>query len=120
MEADFELVRAVDEARDSDGDGPCQRVVRDGHPVVEQVDASMNWPGFRGQAPGLGFRSTVAVPLFTAVGEPVAVLDLWSRSPIALEPLGAALAALFDSDGASTAWVAPAGLDPNLASFVLA
>ena len=73
----------------------------------------MNWPGFRGQALGLGFRSVVAVPLFTADGEPVAVLDLWSRSPIALEPLGAALVALFDFDGASTAWVAPAGLDPG-------
>ena len=113
LEADPELVRAVDEAQYPDGDGPCRRVVRDGQSVVQELDVSMKWPGFPGQAPGLGFRSAVAVPLFTAVGEPVAVLDLWSRSPIALEPLGAALVALFDSYGASTDWVAPAGLDPG-------
>jgi hypothetical protein len=113
LEADSELVRAIDEARYPDADGPCPRVLPDGQTVVEQSPASMNWPGFRGQALGLGFRSVVAVPLFTAEGEPVAVLDLWSRSPIALEPLGAALVALFDSYGASTAWVAPAGLDPG-------
>ena len=113
LEADFELVRAVDEAQDPDADGLCPRLVPDGQTVVEQFPASMNWPGFRGQALGLGFRSVVAVPLFTADGEPVAVLDLWSRSPIALEPLGAALVALFDSYGASTDSVAPAGLDPG-------
>ena len=111
LEADSELVRAIDEAQYPDADGPCPHVVPDGQPVVKQYHASMNWPGFRGQALGLGLRSVVAVPLFTADGEPVAVMDLWSRSPIALEPLGAALMALFDSYGASTAWVAPAGLD---------
>jgi len=113
LEADSELVLAVDEAQYPDGNGSCLPLVRDGHPVVKQPVASMNWPGFRGQALGLGFRSVVGVPLFTADGEPVAVLDLWSRSPIALEPLGAALVALFQSYAASTAWVTPAGLDPG-------
>jgi hypothetical protein len=40
-------------------------------------------------------------------------LNLWTRSPAALEPLRAALVVLFDSYAPTTAWVAPAGLDPG-------
>jgi hypothetical protein len=58
-------------------------------------------------------RSVVAVPLFTAVGPPVASLDVWSRSPVALDPLRAALVVLCDCHNAGTSWGAPAGLGPG-------
>ena len=113
LETDSELIRAIDEAQYPDANEPFPCTMPDEQSVVKRSQAPMNWPCFRGQALGLGFCSVVAVPLFTADGEPVAVLDLWSRSPMALEPLGAALVGLFDSYGASTAWAAPAGLDPG-------
>jgi hypothetical protein len=113
LEADPELVRAVDAAQYAEDDGPCLRALRDGHPAGGQIDTAINWPGFRAQSLRLGLRSVLAVPLFAAADSPVASLNLWTRSPAALEPLGAALVVLFDSYAATTAWVAPAGLDPG-------
>ena len=113
LEADPELVRAVDAAQYADDDGPCLRALRDGHPAGGQIDTAINWPGFRAQSLRLGLRSVLAVPLFTAATSPVASLNLWTRSPAGLEPLGAALVVLFDSYTPTTAWVAPAGLDPG-------
>ena len=113
LEADPELVRAVDEAQYADGEGPCLSAVRDGHPAGGEIDTSVNWPGFRQQSLALGLRSVVAVPLFTAASRPVASLNLWSRSPAALEPLRAALMVLFDSHAPTTEWVAPGELDPG-------
>jgi hypothetical protein len=107
------LVRAVDAAQYAEDDGPCLRALRDGHPAGGQIDTAINWPGFRAQSLRLGLRSVLAVPLFTAANSPVASLNLWTRSPAALEPLRAALVVLFDSYAPTTAWVAPAGLDPG-------
>jgi hypothetical protein len=111
VEADPELVRAVDEAQYADDDGPCLRALRGGHPAGGQIDTAITWPGFRAQSLRLGLRAALAAPLFAAATSPVASLNLWSRSPAALDPLRAALVALFDSYAATTAWVAPAGLD---------
>ena len=119
LEADPELVRAVDAAQYADDDGPCLRALRDGHPAGGQIDTAINWPGFRAQSLRLGLRSVLAVPLFTAANSPVASLNLWTRSPAALEPLRAALVGLFDSYAPTTAWVAPAGLDPGERRLVM-
>jgi predicted transcriptional regulator len=113
VEADPELVRAVDAAQYADDDGPCLRALRDGYPAGGQIDTAVTWPGFRAQSLELGLRGALAAPLFTAANAPVASLNLWSRSPTALDPLRAALVGLFESYAATTAWVAPAGLDPG-------
>jgi hypothetical protein len=112
LEADPELVRAVD-AVYGESNGSCLRWLRDRRPSGGRGDASITWPGFRGQYLALGLRSVVAVPLFTAVGPPVASLDVWSRSPVALDPLRAALVVLCDCHNAGTSWGAPAGLGPG-------
>lgn len=118
LAADPELVRAVDEAQYAEDDGPCLRAVRGGHPQCERLDTSVNWPGFRGVAYRLGLRSVVAVPLFTAVGDPVASLNLWSRTAGGLRPLHAALVDLFGSHAALTDWVVPSGLHDGEAQLL--
>ncbi|MEP6463442.1 MAG: GAF and ANTAR domain-containing protein [Frankiaceae bacterium] len=118
LAADPELVRAVDEAQYAEGDGPCLRAVRGGHLAGERLDASVHWPGFRGAAHRLGLRSVIAVPLFTAMGDPVASLNLWSRAAGGLRPLQAALVDLFGSYAALTDWAVPAGFDPGEAQLL--
>ena len=113
LEADPESVRAVDAAQYAADDGPCLRALREGHPAGGQIDTATNWPGFRAQSLRLGLRSVLAVPLLAAASSPVASLNLWTRSSAALEPLRTALMELFDSYAPTTAWVAPAGLDPG-------
>ena len=50
VEADPELVRAVDEAQYADDDGPCLRALREGHPAGGPVDTAITWPGFRARS----------------------------------------------------------------------
>ena len=111
VQADPELVRAVDAAQYADDDGPCLRALREGYPAGGRIATAITWPGFRARSLELGLRSALAAPLFAAANSPVASLNLWSRSPAALDPLRAALVALFESYTATTAWMAPAGLD---------
>ena len=111
LEADPELVRAVDAAQYADDDGRCLRALREGYPAGGLIDTAVTWPGFRAQSLELGLRGALAAPLFAAANAPVASLNLWSRSPTALDPLRAALVGLFESYAATTAWMAPAGLD---------
>lgn len=111
LEADPQLVRAVDEAQYADGDGPCLRAVREGHPSGGAIDTSIDWPGFRLESLRLGLHGVLAVPMFAA-NQPIASLNLWSRSPDALEPLRDVLVVLFNAPVASD-WVAPTALDPG-------
>ena len=112
LEADPELVRAVDEAQYADDDGPCLRAMREGRPAGGEVDTSISWPGFRKQSLSLGLRSVLAVPLVSGANQPIASLNLWSRSADALEPLRSALALVFDSPAPTTDRMPPA-LDPG-------
>lgn len=111
-----ELVRAVDEAQYAEQSGPCLQAIQGGRPVDASVEASITWPGFRKEALRLGLRRAVSVPLWTARGEPVAALNLWSRSRRALDPLGLALTAAFAAydDRAQR----PALSDPGAAELV--
>lgn len=99
------------EAQYDQDDGPYLRGLRGGHPAEAQLDTSINWPGFRGEAHRWGLHSMVAVPLFTATGDPVASLDLWSRTAGGLSSLHAALVDLVDSHAVLTDWVVPVGFD---------
>lgn len=61
----------------------------------------------------MGRLQSVAVPLFTATGNPVASLNLWSRTSAGLQPPDAALNDLFGSDPALTDWHVAARSDPR-------
>jgi hypothetical protein len=113
LEADPDLVRVVDAAQYADDDGPCLRALREGYPAWWDIDTSITWSGFRAQSRRLGLHSALAVPLFTAASAPVASLNLWSRSPAALEPLHAAVVMLFDAYAARTSSASPAELAPG-------
>ena len=64
--------------------------------AVDEIDAATNpipgegvidWPGFHEQALRLGLHSSVSVPLHTGSGQPVAVLTLYGRDPVAMAPV---------------------------------
>jgi hypothetical protein len=92
-----QLALAVDEAQYADKSGPCLDALDTGAPtVVPHIDATMNWPGFRDAAMGLGLRSSLSVPLFAGRGVSTAALNLYGRDPAAMAPLSAGVLAVYD------------------------
>jgi hypothetical protein len=67
------LIRAVDTIERSE--------------TAEPFEGTIRWPGFHEQASGIGLRASVAVPLHTGCGRPVAVLHAYGRDPAAMAPL---------------------------------
>jgi hypothetical protein len=90
-----EMALAVDEAQYADGAGPCLETFDTGTvTAVPDVGATMQWPGFRDAAFGLGLRASLSVPLFAGRGDCVAVLNLYSHDPT---PMGALTAAVWET-----------------------
>ncbi|SNY69429.1 GAF domain-containing protein [Paractinoplanes atraurantiacus] len=83
-----ELIRAVDDAQYRDEAGPCVDALDGNAPVgVPDIDLTVQWPRFHEEAPGLGLRASVSVPLFAGRGDAVAVLNVYSRDRVAMAPL---------------------------------
>jgi hypothetical protein len=83
-----DLIRAVDEAQYADDAGPCLEALAEGAPVgVPDIDTTVQWPGFHQEAPRMGLRASVSVPLFAGRGDAVAVLNVYSHDHAAMAPL---------------------------------
>ncbi len=91
------LATAVDLAQYADDSGPCLDALADGIPVgVDDMDTTMAWPGFRRQAAQLGLTASLSVPLFAGSGATIAALNLYSHDAMAMIPLTARVAVLYD------------------------
>ncbi len=65
--ATSELATAVDKAQYADDTGPCLDALHDGTSVgVDDIPATMTWPGFREAATGMGLHASLSIPLFAA------------------------------------------------------
>lgn len=96
--ASSELAIAVDEAQYADRSGPCLEALQ-GTPVgVDSIAATMKWPGFRGQAAGIGLKASLSVPLFAGSGATIAVLNLYGHDPVTMIPLNARVWAVYHND----------------------
>ncbi|GIF02686.1 GAF domain-containing protein [Actinoplanes siamensis] len=94
--ASSEVAIAVDEAQISDRVGPSLQALDTGEPVgVPDVAATMDWPGFHALAPTLGLQASVSVPLHMGRGAPGAVLNLYGRDDVAMQPLIFGVAQLY-------------------------
>jgi hypothetical protein len=83
-----DLIRSVDAAQYADDAGPCLEALDRSAPVgVPDIDTTVQWPGFHQEAPRMGLRASVSVPLFAGRGEPVAVLNVYSHDHAAMAPL---------------------------------
>ncbi len=96
--ASSELAIAVDQAQYADQSGPCIDALQ-GTPVgVDNIAATMRWPGFRGQAARIGLKASLSVPLFAGSGTTIAVLNLYGHDPVTMIPLTARVWAVYDND----------------------
>ena len=87
-----DLIRAVDEAQYADDAGPCLEALTRAAPVgVPDIDTTVQWPGFHQEAPRMGLRASVSVPLFAGSGDAIAVLNVYSHDHAAMAPLIAAI-----------------------------
>ncbi len=87
-----DLIRAVDEAQYADDAGPCLEALARSTPVgVPDIDTTVQWPGFHQEAPRMGLRASVSVPLFAGRGDAVAALNVYSHDHAAMAPLIAAI-----------------------------
>jgi hypothetical protein len=100
--ATSELAHAVDQAQYTDNSGPCLQALTDGTPVrVDDIDATMTWPGFRAAAAKLGLHASLSVPLFAGSGTTVAVLNLYGHDPVTMIALSGHVWTIYDSDPAA-------------------
>ena len=94
--ANSALARAVDDIQYAEHAGPCVQAADTEKLVsVPDINATMNWPGFRTTALSLGLQTSLSVPLTAAGGVPIAVLNLHSRDAAAMAPLLDAVWALY-------------------------
>ena len=99
--ATSELATAVDKAQYADDNGPCLAALHDGTPVgVDDIPATMTWPGFREAAVRMGLHASLSIPLFAASGAPIAALNLYSHDPLAMAPLNAGVWTVYNTDSA--------------------
>ena len=99
--ATSELATAVDQAQYADDSGPCLDALHDGTPVgVDDIPATMTWPGFRDAALRMGLHASLSIPLFAGSGAPIAALNLYSHDPLAMVPLNAGVWAVYNTDPA--------------------
>jgi hypothetical protein len=109
-----ELALAVDKAQYADDTGPCLDVMRSGVPeAVPEIDATVNWPGFREQAHRLGLRASLSFPIFAGRGVTIAALNLYSHDSADMAPLSVAVLAAYDSEIEDPAVPGPEDLDPG-------
>jgi hypothetical protein len=114
-----EVALAVDEAQYADDSGPCLDALRTAEPTaVPQIDATVNWPGFRAEAYRLGLRASLSIPLFAGRGTPIAALNLYGHDTLAMAPLNAAVLATFESSGEDDAEPRSDDLGPGALQLV--
>jgi hypothetical protein len=95
--ASSELALAVDKAQYADDDGPCLQSLRDQAPVtVQDIAATMAWPGFREAAARMGLHASVSIPFAAGSGRTIAALNLYARDLAAVAPLIVGVPALYD------------------------
>jgi hypothetical protein len=95
--ASSELAVAVDQAQYTDDDGPCLQSLQTEVPVtVADIAATMSWPRFREAAVRMGLHASVSIPLAAGSGTTIAALNLYARDPVAVAPLIAGLAVIYD------------------------
>ncbi|HEX8630824.1 MAG TPA: GAF and ANTAR domain-containing protein [Catenuloplanes sp.] len=108
--ASSELAVAVDQAQYDEQSGPCLDALHDGIPVpVENIAATMRWPGFREAALRMGLRASVSVPLFAGSGLPVAALNLYGHDADAMNGLGGHVWTVYHTDDPATSATADTG-----------
>jgi hypothetical protein len=91
------LALEVDEAQYDDEAGPCLEALTVGLPVrVDDIATTMQWPGFRDIASGIGLAASLSIPLFAGSGYPIAALNMFARDSQALAPLSAAVLGIID------------------------
>ncbi len=86
--ASDEVAEELDEMQFTLGEGPCLDAYRFHRPELYEdmagAAARARWPFFSSQALTAGAASVYAYPLDDGAGAPFGVLELYSRSPIAL------------------------------------
>jgi hypothetical protein len=114
-----EIALAVDQAQYADGTGPCLDALETGSPrAVPEIDATVQWPGFRQEAHRLGLRSSLSIPVFAGRGVVIAALNLYGRDPGAMAPLSAAVLATYDSASDTDPELARKPLDPRARELI--
>ena len=100
--ATSELATAVDQVQYADDSGPCLAALQDGTPVgVDDIPATMTWPGFRDAAVRMGLHASLSIPLFAGSGAPIAALNLYSHDLLAMAPLNAWVWRVYTTDQAA-------------------
>ena len=103
--ASSELATAVDQAQYADDSGPCLDALHDGTPVgVDDIPATMTWPGFRETAAGMGLHASLSVPLFAGSGAPIAALNLYSYDALGMAPLIAGVWTVYNNIDPAPRW----------------
>jgi hypothetical protein len=99
--ASSDLAVAVDQAQYAEDSGPCLQALAEDTPVrVDDIAATMRWPGFRAAAAELGLHASLSVPLFAGSGATVAVLNLYGHDPVTMIALSAQVWAVYQADPA--------------------
>ena len=97
--ASSELATAVDQAQYAEDNGPCLDALRGGEPVaVDDISATMTWPGFREAADRMGLKASVSLPLMAGSGATVAALNLYSHDLLAMLSLNAWVWTVYTTD----------------------
>jgi hypothetical protein len=115
-----DLVRAIDEAQYADSAGPCLDALDGDAPIgVPDIDATVQWPGFREAAPRMGLQTSVSVPLYAGRGDTIAVLNVYGHDRAAMAPLIAGVLAVHGHPaGQADQEQAMAGLDAGSLDLV--
>jgi hypothetical protein len=99
--ASSDLAVAVDHAQYAEDSGPCLQALAEDTPVrVDDIAATMTWPGFRAAAAELGLHASLSVPLFAGSGATTAVLNLYGHDPVTMIALSARVWAVYQADPA--------------------
>jgi hypothetical protein len=96
--ASSDLAVTVDEAQYADDAGPCLAALGGVYPVaVSDMAETINWPGFREVAFGLGLKASLSIPLFAGRGVAIAALNLYAHDPGAMSILTTAVSSVFEA-----------------------
>ena len=109
--ASSQIATAVDEAQYAEQAGPCLNALYGTPTAVQDIDATMTWPGFRTAALAMGLRASISLPLIGGSGKPVAALNLYGHDTAAITAVTAA--AYFVLDPEPTDEPRMASLDPG-------
>ncbi len=90
-----DLIQAIDDAQYADQAGPCLDSLDRNAPIgVPDIDATVQWPGFREAAPRMGLQTSISVPLYAGRGDTIAVLNVYGHDRAAMAPVIAGVLAV--------------------------